>query len=67
MFVKLYRAAAAAVNHPSGWLVTRAVYRGSLSRDTVQRRLAVNELKGVFDLRVFEPNVVVRLRWTATV
>ena len=61
MLAELYRAAAAAVDHPSGWLATRAEYRGSLSRDTVQRRLAVSELKGVIDLRVFEPNVVVRL------
>ncbi len=61
MYIRLYRAAAGALNQPGGWLITRTVYRGSLSRDTVQRRLAVNELKGVFDLRVFEPNVQIRI------
>lgn len=61
MLKQLQRIATAAQNHPTGWMITEAVYRGSITRDTLQRRLSVSELKGVFELRVFEPNVQIRI------
>jgi len=52
---------AKAAEAPHGWLIGSAVYRGTLSRDVGAERFVVEELRGSYQLRVFEPGVTVRL------
>ncbi len=61
LYAEMYAAADAASNRPGAWLLAGADYRGVLARDAAQRRVALNELKGLFDLHVFEPNATIRL------
>ncbi len=61
LYTQLSRQAATASGQPKGWFVTRGFYEGTLSRDPVNKRLGMSQLKASFDLQVFQPNVRVRL------
>ncbi len=57
LYAQLARQASQASGQPKGWLLTRAVYEGTVSRDPVHRRPGLSQLKASFDLRVFQANV----------
>ncbi len=57
---QLQRRAAGAIGS-AGWLIGEARYRGSLSRDVAGQRFVVDELRGSFELQVFDPREVIRL------
>ncbi|MBI3838756.1 MAG: hypothetical protein HY288_12595 [Planctomycetia bacterium] len=58
---QLSRQAANASGQPKDWLITRAHYQGSLSRDPVHKQLGLSQLKVSFDLHVFQSNLSVRI------
>ena len=58
---QLYQRAAEAGERPQGWLINRAVYQGVLAWQASPERLAVTEMKGIFDLRVFGQATRVRI------
>ncbi len=53
LFQQLSRRAEQITRQPRGWLLTGATYRGRLSLQADLRRLAVDEFKAIYDLRVF--------------
>ncbi|HEV3136821.1 MAG TPA: hypothetical protein VGZ26_02935, partial [Pirellulales bacterium] len=53
---QLSRQSAAATGRPKDWLITRALYQGSLSRDPVHKQLGLSRLKVSIDLHVFQSN-----------
>jgi len=52
---------AAGADASQGWLLDSAVYRGTVSRDVAGQRFVVENLRGTFHLRVFNPAAKVRL------
>jgi len=60
LYRELLRRAEAAES-PHGWLIGSAVYRGGLTRGVGSERYVVEELRGSYQLRAFEPGVTVRL------
>ncbi len=58
---QLSRQSASASGQPKGWLITRALYQGRLSRDPVHKQLGLSQLKVSFDLDVFQSNVPVSI------
>ncbi len=61
LFNQLLRQAAIASGQPNGYLITRAVYQGALSRDPGTKQLGLTKLKVSLDLRVFQSNVSIAL------
>ena len=61
LYDELYRREAAAREQPTGWLLERAAYQAALSRDPVQKKMALSEIKAAFSLRVFQQNVRVHI------
>ncbi len=51
---RLHLRAATATGSPRGWLLTSATYRGALIRQDQPRRLAIDSLQAVFDIRLFD-------------
>jgi hypothetical protein len=60
-YSELYRRAEAISDKPQGWLLTSAVYRGSVIRDPSTGELAVERLNAQFDLHAFGRAVRVRI------
>jgi hypothetical protein len=58
---ELFRRAEIVSEKPRGWLLTGAVYRGSLARASATGQPAVESLKVQYDLRVFNRSVRVKL------
>jgi hypothetical protein len=58
---QLYERAGEATKEPHGWLINQAVYRGVLAWQASPERLAMTEMKVVFDLRVFGQVTRVRI------
>ena len=50
-----------ASQHPGGWVLSKAIYRGNLSFDLDQESSALDELQAIFDLFVFESQATVRI------
>ena len=61
LYRQLNRSMAAVEGRSLGWQIRGVTYRGSLAWQAVPERLAVSELKGVFDLTVVDSPVRVRL------
>ncbi len=59
-YQELHRHAAAA-GKPPAWMILGATYRGDLTREGAAGRMAAGNLRAQYDLRVFEPGVLVRL------
>ena len=58
---ELYRRARVVSEKPQGWLLTSAIYRGSLIRESATGQMTIETLKAQFDLRTFSRAVRVRL------
>jgi len=58
---QLYRNEAVLSEKPHGWLITGATYRGTLFREAVSNRLAVEEFEAIFDLQILTPGARVRI------
>jgi len=58
---ELYRREASLRRQPHGWLLTQAGYRGMLSRESVEKKVVLSELKATFDFQVFRANTRVRI------
>ncbi len=61
LYEKLLKEAAAASGRPQGWLISRAEYEGSVSRDGASAGNAITAFKARFDINVFQSNAPVRL------
>jgi hypothetical protein len=61
LYRQLNRSMAAVEGRSLGWQIRSVTYRGSLAWQAVPERLAVSELKGIFDLAVVDAPVRVRL------
>ena len=60
-FGELHRRAARLTRQPQRWLITAARYRGALTRESVQKKIALPELRASFDLQIVYPNARVRV------
>ncbi len=58
---ELYRRAGKVSNKPRDWLLTSAVYRGSLVRDSASGRMAIESLQARLELHTFSRAVRVRI------
>ncbi|MBN2294698.1 MAG: hypothetical protein JXM70_19875, partial [Pirellulales bacterium] len=58
---QLHLRAATATGRPQGWLLTSAIYRGAFVRKGQPEQLAIDELKAVFDIRLFDREAQVRI------
>lgn len=61
LYKELHRRAAAGTDEPQGWLLTRAIYRGTLVWQGPAEHLVPGELRASFGLEVFNPQTQVRL------
>ncbi len=61
LYKELHRRAAAGTDEPQGWLLTRAIYRGTLVWQGPAEHLVPGELRASFGLEVFQPQTQVRL------
>jgi len=58
---QLHQQSAAAKGQPEGWLIRRALYQGTLSRERVNKRLGISQFKATFEIMTFQPQITVRL------
>jgi hypothetical protein len=60
-YTELYRRAGAVSEKPQGWLLTAAVYRGALVRESATGQMTIDTLKAQFDLHTFSRAVRVQI------
>ena len=60
LYNELYRRDALA-GKPPGWLVTRAIYRGTLTRESADKKVVLSELKAIYDFQTFHQNTRVQI------
>ncbi len=61
LYKQLLQQAGTVEGAPQGWLTTRAVYRGSLARDSASKQLKLDRLTVGFDVRVLQSQTEVEL------
>jgi hypothetical protein len=62
LFDQLHRQASIASGQPKRWMITRATYQGTLSRDPVTKQMDLGSLKASLDIQVFHGNSPIELQ-----
>ncbi len=57
LYASLLRASAIASGRPEGWMIARATYDGTLSRDATTMGLTLSGLRARYELSVYQSNV----------